>query len=326
MTAPLALLSTATWLPPICRAAEVAAEAGADVSAYRGWPSIPLAGPDDHPGAMCARALAAALERAGLEARDLDLVVAGGMSRDYPPSWSIAAEVMKLTGAPDTCLGVDLTDGCMGGLVALEYAHGWLAARGGGHAAIVCAERWTHTVNRGDPSTIAMWGIGDGAAATVAGIGSAQSPQGWFHGGAICSQSALNGHVLVRYGGTRHPIAPPGVDPAMRVLVGHASEDVRQLYVRSYGVALQRMRARFNVAAGRLICNQISLSLTEEIAAQAEVPMAQTVQTGPDIGHIGSADLQIGLSRLLDQGALDQPVALAASTPYLFGAGLLTPP
>jgi 3-oxoacyl-[acyl-carrier-protein] synthase III len=325
MAAVLSILGTSIYLPPIRSAREVAATAGADVSSYRGWPNIPVADAEDHPGSMCANALNAALERAGLQARDLALMVSGGMSRDYVPSWSIAAEAMKLCGAPDTCLGVDLTDGCMGGLVAFDFALGWLASRGGGHAAIICAERWTQTVNRADPATMSMWGIGDGAAATVVGIGSARPSSGRFLGAAFCSHSVLNGHVLIKYGGTRNPAAPPGVDPAMRALVGHPSDDVRRTYLRCYDTAFARMRERFGIAPHRLICNQISQSLIEEIAGLAGVPPERTVQTGGTIGHIGSADLQIGLARLLDSGGVDAPVAIAASTPYVFGAGMLLP-
>jgi hypothetical protein len=42
--------------------------------------------------------------------------------------------------------------------------------------------------------------------------------------------------------------------------------------------------------------------------------------------EVGSADIILGLRRLIDQRELDGPVAAAASVPYAFGAGLVTPP
>jgi hypothetical protein len=50
------------------------------------------------------------------------------------------------------------------------------------------------------------------------------------------------------------------------------------------------------------------------------------VVTGHDTGHVGSADMLIGLDRVLGDGVLAESVLIAGSTPYVFGAGLITPP
>src|SRR5690348_32551 len=107
---------------------------------------------------MGAAALAAALAEAEVAPEELDLVLAVGVSRDYPASWSSATEVMRLAGAGDHCFGFDLTVGCLGALVGLQTALGWLRTLGGGRAAIVTAEKWSHTVDRRDPAVQALWG------------------------------------------------------------------------------------------------------------------------------------------------------------------------
>jgi hypothetical protein len=55
----------------------------------------------------------------------------------------------------------------------------------------------------------------------------------------------------------------------------------------------------------------------------AAVPV---VVTGHDVGHIGPADIIVGFERLCRAGQVDGPVAVASSTPYSFGFGLITPP
>lgn len=321
----LAILGTGTWLPPTVPATMLVEAAGTDPRGYLLWPKVSWAGPEDHPGSMGAKALAAALERSGVIASELSLVISGGMSRDYPPSWSVAAEVMKACGASNECLGVDLTGGCLGSLVALDYAQGWLAQRGGGIAAIVCSERWAWTVDRSTRDWMLMWGYGDGAAAIIVGVGSAKKALANYAGAAFHSESSLNGQVLIRYGGTRHPSAPPGVEPSARWIDLSRKDEVREIYVHAYASAFARLRRRFDVAPSRLVCNQISIPMIETFAGLAGVPIERTVNTGNEAGHVGSVDLPLGIDRLLSATGVDGPVYLAGSTPYLFGAGLLLP-
>jgi 3-oxoacyl-[acyl-carrier-protein] synthase III len=322
----LAIHANASFLPALRSATEFAAAAGADTTDYSGWPTIPVAGDEDHPSTMNATALQEALQRAGVGADELSLVVSGGISRDYAPSWSIATEAMRLSGADDQCIGVDLTSGCLGGLLALDFANGWLRSRGGGYAAIICSERWTWTVERGDPTSRPFWGIGDGAAASIVGVGTDRLALAEFVGVEYCSVSDLNAQVLIRYGGTRNPSAPPGAHPHQRSVSDRNSKDVRKLYHKGYASAMDRARARFDLVPEQLVCNQITPSLVDEIAALAGVDAGSVVRTGELFGHIGSADLQIGVERLLRPGPLRAPAMIAASTPYAFGAGMLVPP
>lgn len=322
----LAIHANAVFLPAACDAAQFAAAEGADTTDYSGWATIPVAGDDDHPSTMNTTALEEALRRADVSADELSLVVSGGISRDYAPSWSIATEAMRLCGASDRCIGVDLTSGCLGGLLALDFASGWLAARGGGYAAIICSERWTWTVERADPASRPFWGIGDGAAASIVGVGTDKPVLAEFVGAEYCSSSELNTQVLIRYGGTRNPSAPPGEHPHQRSVSERNSRDVRKLYHRGYMTAIDRARARFGVMPDWLVCNQITPSLVDEIGTLAGVDADSVIRTGELFGHIGSADLQIGVERLLRSGPLRAPAMLAASTPYAFGAGVLVPP
>src|SRR5262249_20224404 len=157
-----------------------------------------------------ARALARALEDAGIDGRQLKLVISAGISRDYPPSWGMAAEIMRLNDVPSECLGVDLTVGCMGTLAALDVVLGWLCVEGGGYAAVIGPERWSQTVDRSDGGNSTIWANSDGGAAIVVGYDVPHPSRADFLGANFVSYSGLNGYVLIKYGGTRHPVAPPG--------------------------------------------------------------------------------------------------------------------
>jgi 3-oxoacyl-[acyl-carrier-protein] synthase III len=66
--------------------------------------------------------------------------------------------------------------------------------------------------------------------------------------------------------------------------------------------------------------------MVQMISDIAGIPKEGLVLTGHDTGHVGSVDILIGLHRTLAVGEICEPIMLAASTPYVFGAGLLTAP
>ena len=322
----LAILGTGIYLPPAHPVCEVAAAAGADVSNYQGWPNVCHARADDHPSTMGATALKAALADAGVAPEELRLVLFAGISRDYLPSFSVATEIMKDCGAQGHCLGLDMTIGCLGALSALDMAQGWLNTHGGGVAAIVTAERWSYTVDHGSVASMGLWAHGDGASAAVVSMGNRHGVKANFHGAEFTTQSDLNGLVLVKYGGTRHPVAPVGTNPAERLFMGTSRADIRERYAYGYSSSLEAMKKRFGISPDRVIINQTAALFLQLIAQVIGIPIEHFLLTGPETGHVGSADLLIGLDRMLKSGPCHEPYLLASSTPYAFGAGLLMPP
>ena len=254
----LAILGVASVLPPSRPTREVAAELGADASGYRGWDNICLAGPDDHPSSMSTRALALALARSDVAADDLRLVLFTGMSRDYLPSWSVATEVMNECGTSPDCVGIDITIGCLSVLTGLNMALGWLMLAGGGHAAIVTAERWAYTVDRSRVELMSLWGHADGGGALVVGVDVSQPSLADYVGAEVTSDADHNGRVLIKHGGTRHPLTPPGEAPHQRLVEAGSAKQAKARYLAGYTKVASAIRTRFDAVPGHLVCNQIS--------------------------------------------------------------------
>ena len=341
----LDILGIGLDIPPATDTRALCRLAGADTTGFRGWDQVCIAREDEHPSTLGAAALRAALADAGVSPADLSIVVSAGMSRDYLPSWSLSTEVMKAAGTGPATLGIDLTVGCLGTLAALNLAHGWLTVAGGGYAAIVTAERWSYTVDRSVNSAMSLWSHSDGAGALVVGLGSASEhgasehrasehsasehrgdrPLAVYRGAEFVSAPELNGRVLIKYGGTRYPVAPPGVSATSRTLSASRAETVRETYKDNYQAALTALTKRFGVTPARLVCNQITPGTVRMLTRLTGLPPSAVVVSGHDVGHIGPADIIVGLDRLVRAGQLDGPVGVAASTPYSFGFGLITP-
>jgi 3-oxoacyl-[acyl-carrier-protein] synthase III len=323
--AALSVLGIGSYLPPSRPVRDLVVAQGGDINGYDGWDNICLAGADDHPSTMAARALDAALKEAAILPADLKLVVYAGGSRDYVPPWSVATEVMRLHDIPGSCIGYDIAAGCLGSLVALNLARAWLAGEECGYAAVITAERWSHTVDRSDSGSQRIWGLSDGATAIILGMEAPGRSLGEFRGAVFSSRADLNGYVLVKYGGTQYPVAPPGESPFRRVLASTRFNDLWEAYCERLSRVLSMLSDRFGMEMRHLVCNQINPAMVMTIADMAEIPMERVVQTGREIGHLGGSDIVLGLRRLLDRGAIDGPVALVSSTPYAFGAGLFVP-
>ncbi len=320
--APLAILGIGLHLPPPDPILEWAAARGGDVSSYAGWANACHATENDHPSTMGAEALGTALTESGVDAADLRLVVFTGSSRDYVPSWSVASEIMRLNGATERCLGLDLTAGCLATLAGLDLAHGWLSAHGGGHAAIVTAERWSQTIDYADPTTMALWAYGDSGGAVVVGLDVPERPLARFHGAEFTSAADNNGHVLIPYGGTRQPEAPPGGNPFRRRVSDRPKSVISDSYRLAYGRVFGAFRDRFAVEPDHLVCNQMSPALVGMIteafgrannteafgrANSTEAgPASRVVLTGPQTGHLGGTDILVGLDELSRSGRLDR--------------------
>jgi hypothetical protein len=144
-----------------------------------------------------------------------------------------------------------------------------------------------------------------------------------YLGAEYTSRNELNGYILVKYGGTRFPVPPPGVDPFVRTVDASRRAEVRQTYLDAYAEVFGRVKARFDVQPPALICNQMSTSLIADLPGVADAERA--VVTGHDSGHLGPADTVVALRRLLDEGPLESPVLVGASTPYAFGAAVMAP-
>ncbi len=321
----LSILGTGVYLPPARAVREVVLEAGQDPSAFQGWTNCCHALDEDHPSTMGAAALRKALKDANVDPAELKLVLFAGMSRDYLPSWSVATEIMKDCGTGARCMGLDMTVGCLGALAALDMAQGWLATHGGGVAAIVAAERWTYTIDYTSIENMGLWGHSDGAAATIVGHQTSHDSKAAFCGAEFVAQNDLNGTVLIEYGGTRHPVAPAGVKPFERKLMGLSRHDLRQRYSDGYSNSFQALKARFDCNPERVIINQTANLFLHLIASVIKIPIENFILTGNETGHVGSADILIGLDRLLHAGGLNEPYLMAGSTPYAFGSGLLMP-
>ena len=112
---------------------------------------------------MATQAARSALERAGVKAEELDLIVVATATPDFFGFPATACIVQDKLGAHGSA-AFDLGAGCTGFIYALDAASSMLETRKARHALVIGAEALSRIVDWEDRSTCVLFGDGAGAA------------------------------------------------------------------------------------------------------------------------------------------------------------------
>ena len=120
-------------------------------------------GIEDKASTMAIKAALAAIEDAGVDGKDVDLIVCASTTPDlvFP---SLACMVQGAIGAPDTCGCFDVNSACPGWLAALNTVTGFIESGNSKLALVIGAEKLTNYVDWEDRGTCILFGDGAGAA------------------------------------------------------------------------------------------------------------------------------------------------------------------
>ncbi|MCX7026596.1 MAG: 3-oxoacyl-ACP synthase [Spirochaetes bacterium] len=159
------------YLPPgRMTAAQLATASGVPEEIIRskfGIQSKPVAGPEDTTAEMGYRAAVAALEDAGVEASELDLIIwCGSQHKDYP-CWLAGLKVANRLGA-NKAWSFDMEAMCGSMMAALDVAKSLMLVRGDlKNVLLVSGYRNNDLIDLAYPPTRFMMDIGSGGSACV---------------------------------------------------------------------------------------------------------------------------------------------------------------
>jgi 3-oxoacyl-[acyl-carrier-protein] synthase-3 len=120
-----------------------------------------IAAPEEALTDLALPAARAALEQAGIEAKDIDLLVCATVTPDmmFPTSSALMADEL---GAPEAA-AYDLLAGCTGFMYALAQAYGMMAAGLSQRALVIGGDVLSRILDWTDRSTLVLFGDGAGA-------------------------------------------------------------------------------------------------------------------------------------------------------------------
>jgi 3-oxoacyl-[acyl-carrier-protein] synthase-3 len=307
--------------------ADAAHEYTADVDRVRGWEYRGFHRAKEGTGLtdLAVAAAGTALDRAGVAAAEVDLVVLAMSDIAEYLYWDAAAAVQGRLGA-DRAEALLLSQACGGGVAAFDLVAGKFATHPGYRTALVvganrvCEPYW----NRMEINTSVF---SDGAAAAV--MRRDHDSCRWL-ATEVISDGRYAGFMRMDVGGAAVPFGTPGAGPAeVKSPFDRLDEffegDVRQMYKF---VAMIRARNREVVEAAcaragvdladlrRIVHFNDNVKQLTELARDLGVGLERTnVRPATEHAHVGCADQLLGLERHLADGDLarDDLVALSST-------------
>lgn len=262
-----------------------------------------------------ARAARVAMERAGVEPGEVDILI---VSTATPDRWlpSTACDVQALLGC-DNAVAFDLMAACTGHLYGLSMAEGYLTAGRGEVALVVAAEKMSAILDWDDRTTAVLFGDGAGAAALRPANGSGR--------GILSSHLQSDGNLaelLYRPGGGAvDPLSQSVLDEGRHLLKMQGREIFKNA-VRSMSEACDIALQKAGLTAADidlLVPHQANIRIIEATAKYAGIPMDKVFVNVDRYGNMSSATVPIALDEAIEAGRAgpDANVLTVA-----FGAGL----
>ena len=260
-------------------------------------------------------ALLKALDRAGVQADQLDMIIVATVSGEMLCP-STAARISEAVGAKEAAV-FDLAAACSGFLYGLNLADTMIRCGRAEKVAIVGVEVLTRLVDWSDRTVSIIFGDGAGAAVVVADPDPKKG----------CVHQTMRGDGRM-WRTLYHPRCDrdvPAGDEANPIRLGHLRMHGREIYkfaVTRFQEAIQDALDRTGLKVGdvqQYVCHQSNQRIIESAVEKLKLPPERVYVNIDRYGNTSAASIPICLDELYEAGRIEpgRPVILVA-----FGAGV----
>jgi 3-oxoacyl-[acyl-carrier-protein] synthase-3 len=255
-----------------------------------------------------------ALERAGVDPADLDMIVLGTVTPDMPLP-ATACFVQTELGAKRAA-ALDVQAGCSGFLYGLSIANQFVKTGAVRHALVIGAELLSNFIDWQDRSTCVIFADGAGAMVVSAGSG----PRGVL-ATRMRSDGSMADFIMIPGGGTRHPTSEATIRERMHFIKMRGNETFK-IAVRSIEEISREVIERAGLRAKDIdlyVPHQANKRIIDAVASRLGLSTEQCLINIDRVGNTSAASIPIALNEAVESGRLNEgdTVLLAA-----FGAGL----
>jgi 3-oxoacyl-[acyl-carrier-protein] synthase III len=272
-----------------------------------------IAAPGEALSDLCLPACRDALEQAGLDANEIDLIIVATVTPDmaFPSTGAILADRL---GAPDAA-AYDLSAGCTGFMYAVAQGYGMLAGGLAQRALIVGGDVLSRILDWSDRSTAVLFGDGAGAVVLEKVSG------GGFLGFELGADGSGGPQLYVPAGGSRSPATEETVAEGMHFVKMNGREvfkfATRVLVSSAEAVLAECGRSIEDVDV--YVPHQANVRIIEHARQKLGIPEEKTVIDVDRYGNTSSGSIPLALADATADGRL-RPGQLVLMTGM--GAGL----
>lgn len=263
-----------------------------------------IAADDEVTSDLAAKAAQRALDSAGLTADQIDLIVVGTITGDYP--WPATACLVQAKIGATKAFAYDVSAACSGFLFALSSADDFLAAGRGKRALVIGAETFSRALDWTDRNTCVLFGDGSGAVVL-------EAQQGEF--GILSSHLHTDGnHVELLYQpgfGAKNPASLAGLEARLPFLKMQGNEVYKFAVRMMTEVSKEALKTNGYGSADvdLFIPHQANLRILEATAKRLKLTDEQCFINVQKYGNTSAATIPIAMdeanrSGLLKEGSL----------------------
>jgi 3-oxoacyl-[acyl-carrier-protein] synthase-3 len=257
-----------------------------------------------------------ALKEAGIEPKDLDMILVATISPDQPMPNTACILQSKLGAVP--CMAVDISAACTGFVYALSIADQFIRTGAYKNILVVAAEVLHRYVNYKERDTCILFGDGAGAC-VLQPAADGQDSRVYSH--HLHADGDIGELFELQAGGSKYPFSQEILDKNLHY-VRMKGREIFKHAVRTMSQACdEALKANAMPAeeVSWIIPHQANVRIIEAVAKHFGIPMEKVIVEIEDMGNTSAATIIISLDRAIRDGRITRGQNLLLTA---FGAGI----
>ncbi len=275
-----------------------------------------IAAKDEYTSDMATKAATLAIERAGLKASEIDLVVCATVTPDYfnmPATSCIISDKLGIKNVQ----AFDISAACSGFVYALSVAKAFVESGMKKHVLIVGAEKFSSIVDYSDRATCILFGDGAGAAV----ISATQNKDEAFIDIHASADGSYADFLMTPAPGSVHPSSQKVLDEGLNFVQMKGNETFK-LAVKTLTKDVKDILAKNQIASDDIphfIPHQANYRIIKAVGDALKMKEEQVVLTVGKYGNTSAASIPMAINDIWESGRLKKGDLMLLDT---FGGGL----
>jgi 3-oxoacyl-[acyl-carrier-protein] synthase-3 len=263
---------------------------------------------------MCIKAAKQALEEAGIEASELDLIIVATISGDYqmPATACLVQHALGATNAG----AFDVQAACSGFVTALSVGEAFVSSGRFDRVLIIGAEALSRFLDFEDRGSAILFGDGAGAAVLTP---HSECKRGEIIKTTLGADGEGWDHIWIPSGGAKRPASLESVAEREHFIRVNGREVYRFAVKRMGEVIGEMMEGYEQSEIGLIVPHQVNQRIIDAAVERHNIPAEKVMVNINKYGNTSAASVPIALHEAIETGRMEDGklVVLAA-----FGAGL----
>lgn len=275
-----------------------------------------IAKEDEYTSDMATKASILAIERAGLEASDIDLLICATVTPDYFNMPATSCIILDKLGIKNV-QAFDISAACSGFVYALSVAKAFIESGMKKHVLIVGAEKFSSIVDYTDRTTCILFGDGAGAAV----ISATEDKSEAFIDVHASADGAYADFLMTPAPGCVNPVSQKVIDEGLN-FVSMKGNETFKLAVKTLTKDVKDILAKNEIASEDIphfIPHQANYRIIKAVGDALKMKEEQVVLTVGKYGNTSAASIPMAINEIWESGRLKKGELMLLDT---FGGGL----